>query len=185
MAPRGVGDLVCPNCSSGESSSLCVGAGCSARGEMWVWAIFKCSPTPPRSSSSCHLHVSWFSLVSHCTSLSPTPEWGSQRVVTGWSRLRAEWRNSLGRCETLELPLGSSFDTQKQISARKRNEAWSKLLLLFLGTLGSDLVTHTCCTSPAQPTPVLVPLTIPLPVRPQLSKGRCQEQPPKGFSVGY
>lgn len=48
---------------------------------------------------------------------------------------------------------------------------------------GSDLVTHTCCISPAQPTPVLVPVMIPLPVRPQLRKGRCQEQPPTGFPV--
>lgn len=52
------------------------------------------------------------------------------------------------------------------------------------GDPGSDLVTHTCCISPAQPTPVLVPVMIPLPVRPQLRKGRCQEQPPTGFSVG-
>lgn len=32
--PAVLGDLVCPSCSSAESSSLFVGAGCSAGGEL-------------------------------------------------------------------------------------------------------------------------------------------------------
>lgn len=84
----------------------------------------------------------------------------------------------------LQLPLGSAFGTQGQISAGKRKEAWLKPLLLFLGTLGSDLVTHTCCTSLVQPAPVLVPLVIPLSVRLQLDKGRCQEQPQQNPGQG-
>lgn len=62
-----------------------------------------------------------------------------------------------GGCEThFKLPLGSAFGPQRQISAGKRKEAWSKLLLLFPGTLGSDLVTHTRHTTCAQPAPVLL-----------------------------
>lgn len=94
--PAVSGDLVCPSCSSVESSSSFVGAGCSARREVWVWAIFNCSPTPPQSCSSCHLRISCFSLVAHRTSLFPSPGWRSQRVGTQWNRLRAESGKSLG-----------------------------------------------------------------------------------------
>ena len=91
------GDLVCPNCSFGaEWQRVCGYRVLSIRGEVWVWVIFKHSPTPPQNSSSCHLRISWFSLAPHHTSLSPSPGWGSQRVGTGWSRSRVEWGNSLG-----------------------------------------------------------------------------------------
>lgn len=126
-APWGVGDPVCPSRSSGESSSACVGAGCSVRGEVWVWVVFKRSPTLPQSSCSCRLCVSWFSLVPHQTSWSPSPGWGSQRVGTGWSRLRAEWGNSVGSGETrvsflLALPLVRRGRSQ-QGEGKKRGQS--------------------------------------------------------------
>lgn len=48
----------------------------------------------PKQQLMSPLH-SWLSVVPYHTSLSPSPGQGSQRVGTGWTRLRMEWGNSL------------------------------------------------------------------------------------------
>lgn len=143
---------------------------------MWVWAIFNCSPTPPQSSSSCHLGISGFSLVPHHTSLSPSPGWRSQRVATGWNRLKAESGNNPGmvRSASTFSWLGHCY-TEAELS-REKEGSMIKATAPFprdhgLWSDGTHLLHQ-----PVLPVSVLVPLVIPLPMRPLLSKGKCQQQ---------
>lgn len=147
----------------------CVGVRCSVCVGMGNLQMLAHAPPPPQSSSSSFcLHISWFSLVPVCASMSPSTGHGCQGIGRGWNGHTA-WGEETRFSFRSALPWWAEVNFN-----REKERSTARAPAPLPGDAGlCALVMHT---SPSQHAWILVPLVIPLSVKLQLGKGRCQEQ---------